>query len=475
MPFYAPGAAGGQEEERMETGCRDINDVMLCLKEHPEIRFIRMVYPDVLGQMRDQSVPVERVEGFFGDGAGFDGSSVTGLREGVNESDLIFRPEPGTFTPLPWVYEGKTSMFAGKKNEPKYPVWREAVVFGYIHAPDGSNFEGDARYVLKRVLEEEMKSGLFDRMMVGPELEFFLFPDDRTPVPSDTGQYHAGGLFGEMRKEVQLLFENMSWECDHHEVAGGQHELDLKYDDVMDMADRVVFLRYAIKRIAKSYGLYATFMPKPVNGQNGSGMHTHQSLWKDDENIFFDAKADYNLSEAARGYIAGLMEYGPHFTLVWNQWVNSYKRLVPGYEAPTYVAWGRQNRSAYIRVPEYARGKNHAARVELRSPDPALNPYLGFATMLAAGMEGIRKKLDFSEPVEDNIFEMDASLRQERGIKDLPADMGAALEAFEGSELARRVLGEHIFKELVRNKRHEWQEYNMMVTDYEIERYLPNL
>jgi glutamine synthetase len=459
----------------MDTPCRDLKDVKSLLKDHPEIKFIRMAYPDVLGQMRDQSVPVETVEGFFEDGVGFDGSSVTGLREGVNESDLIFRPEPRTFVALPWVYEGKTKRFSGAKNEPCYPVWREAMVFGYIHAPDGEHFDGDARYVLKRVLEHEAKEGGFDRMMVGPELELFLFPDDRTPVPSDSGQYHAGGLYGEMRKEVQLLFDYMEWECDHHEVAGGQHELDLKYSDAMDMADRVMFLRYAIRRIAKSYGLHATFMPKPVNGQNGSGMHTHQSLWRAGENLFFDAKTEYNLSQMARGYIAGLMEYGPQFTLVWNQWVNSYKRLVPGYEAPTYVAWGRQNRSAYIRVPEYARGKNHAARAELRSPDPALNPYLGFATMLAAGMEGVRKKLPFSAPVEDNIFEMDAALRQERGIRDLPGDMGAALKAFEGSELARRVLGEHVWGELIRNKLHEWQEYNMMVTDYEIKRYLPNM
>lgn len=459
----------------MEAGCRDVKDVMSLLKEHPEIKFIRMVYPDVLGQMRDQSVPVHKVESFFGDGAGFDGSSVTGLREGVNESDLIFRPEPATFVALPWVYEGQTRMFGGGVDEPGFPVWREAMVFGYIHTPDGSHFEGDARYVLRRVLDEEMAAGIFDSVKVGPELEFFLFPDDRTPVPTDTGQYHAGGLYGEMRKEIQLLFEDMDWECDHHEVAGGQHELDLKYAEAMGMADRVMFLRYAIKRIAKSYGLYATFMPKPVNGENGSGMHTHQSLWKESENLFFDANADYHLSELARGYIAGLMEYGPHFTLAWNQWVNSYKRLVPGYEAPTYVAWGRQNRSAYIRVPEYARGKNHAARVELRSPDPALNPYLGFATMLAAGMEGVRNNLSFSEPVEDNIFEMDPALRKEKGIKDLPADMGAALDAFENSPVTKRVLGEHVWRELLRNKRHEWNEYNMMVTDYEIERYLPSL
>ncbi len=459
----------------MSKDFRDLKDIKDYLKKHPEIKFIRMVYPDILGQMRDQSVPVGRVDGFFGDGVGFDGSSVTGLREGVNESDLIFRPEPETFTALPWVYEGKARMFSGDKSEPHYPLWREALVFGYVHTPDGEHFEGDVRYVLRKILDDGIQTGLFDSMMVGPELEFFLFPDDRTPKPTDVGQYHAGGLYGEVRKEVQLLFEGMNWECDHHEVARGQHELDLKYDDVMEMADRVMFMRYAIKRIAKAHGVYATFMPKPVNGENGSGMHVHQSLWKGDENLFFDAAADYNLSEIARGYIAGLVEYGPQFTLVWNQWVNSYKRLVPGYEAPTYVAWGRQNRSAYIRVPEYARGKNHAARVELRSPDPALNPYLGFAAMLAAGMAGIRNRLGFSEPVEDNIFEMDPELRRERGITDLPADMGAALDAFENSDLAKSVLGEHICRELLRNKRHEWNEYNMMVTDYEIERYLPNL
>jgi glutamine synthetase len=459
----------------MKEGCRDLKDVMSCLKEYPEIKFIRMVYPDILGQMRDQSVPVERVEGFFGDGAGFDGSSVTGLREGVSESDLIFHPEAKTFVPMPWVYEGKTKTYLGKNHEPQFPTWREAIVFGYIHTPEGEHFEGDARYVLKSVLDKEKKSGFFDEMMVGTELEFFLFPDDRTPVPTDSGEYHLGGLYGELRKEVQLLFENMNWECDHHEVARGQHELDLKYTNALDMADRVMLMRYAIKRIAKSNNLYATFMPKPVNGENGSGMHVHQSLWKDGANLFFDAAADYNLSAAARGYIAGLMKYGPEFTLVWNQWVNSYKRLVPGYEAPTYVAWGRQNRSAYIRVPEYSRGKNHAARVELRSPDPALNPYLGFATMLAVGIEGIRSKIKFSEPVEDNIFEMNAALRQEKEISDLPGDMGVALEAFEGSEFARRVLGEHVWRELVRNKRHEWSEYNLKVTDYEIERYLPNL
>ena len=209
----------------MEAPCRDIKDVISVLKDHPEIKFIRMAYPDILGQMRDQSFPVHKVESFFEDGAGFDGSSVTGLREGVNESDLIFRPEARTFMPLPWVYEGKSKTYLGEERKPGFPSWREAIVFGYIHTPEGEHFEGDVRYVLNRALEEETSAGLFDRMMVGTELEFFLFPNDRTPVPTDYGEYHFGGLYGELRKEIQILFENMEWECDHHEVAKGQHEI----------------------------------------------------------------------------------------------------------------------------------------------------------------------------------------------------------------------------------------------------------
>jgi len=459
----------------MKTEFRDAQDVKSYLEDHPEIKFVRMAYPDVLGQMRDQAIPVERIDGFIEDGAGFDGSSVTGLREGVSESDLIFRPDLSTFYPLPWAYEGKAKTFIGDGGEPKKPCWREATVFGYIHTPDGNHFDGDSRYVLKKIIDKEKKSGLFDTMMIGAELEFFLFPDDKTPEPTDHGLYHLGGLYGQLRKEVQLLFEDLNWECDHHEVAEGQHELDLKYAEALSTADIVMLSRYAIKRVAREHGVYATFMPKPLDTQNGSGMHTHQSLWKNGNNVFFDTKEEYSLSKTARGYIAGLLKHGPEFTLVWNQWVNSYKRLVPGYEAPTYLAWGRQNRSAYVRVPEYGRGKSSAARAELRSPDPALNPYLAFAGMLAAGMEGIKKKLKFSDPIEENIFEMAPDLRTGRGIMDLPGDMGAALDEFEHSRLAKSSLGAHVHKELIRNKRYEWSEYNRWVTDFEIRRYLPIL
>jgi glutamine synthetase len=459
----------------MATQFRDAKDVKDFLAEHPEIRFIRVVYPDVLGQMRDQSIPVHRLDVLFGDGVGFDGSSVTGLREGVNESDLNFRPEPATFTALPWVYEGKAKAYPGEGKEPKNLCWREAMVFGFIYTPENEHFEGDSRYILHQTLERGRKSGLFDEMMVGPELEFFLFEGDKTPVPADKGGYHMAGHFGEVRKEVQLFFENMNWECDHHECALGQHEMDMRYGNALEMADRVMLARYAIKKIARTYGVYATFMPKPLDGQNGSGMHVHQSLWKGGGNLFFAAEEEYKLSKTAKGYIAGLLEHGPEFTIVWNQWVNSYKRIVPGYEAPTYLAWGRQNRSAYIRVPECSGDPSRTTRAELRSPDPATNPYLAFAGMLAAGVHGITGKLKFSAPVEENIFEMDAELRRKRGIRDLPPDMGEAILAFEQSELARSTYGEHIYRELIRNKRHEWAEYNRKVTDYEIEKYLPIL
>jgi glutamine synthetase len=454
------------------------------LKDHKEIRFIRMVYPDILGHMRDQMIPVDRVESFLDDGAGIDGSSVTGLREGVNESDLLFMPESESFLPLPWVYRAKTEAFVHDGAHVEYPLWREALFFGKLLTPDGKPFEGDTRHVLDRYIEESM-SNLFTDFMVGPELEFFLFPNDREPIPTDKGEYHAGGKFGEVRKEVQLLFENMGWECDHHEVANGQHEIDLRYDTAKRMADKIMVVKYAIKSIAEAHGLHASFMPKPVNGINGSGMHVHQSLWKGDENLFYDADGEFGLSDFARKYIAGLMIFGPPFALVLNPLINSYKRLVPGHEAPTRVTWGVQNRSAYVRVPENIRGNPKATRVELRSPDPAGNPYLGFASMLASGLQGWKSDVKVPNPISENVYTMaddDERLVYERHsetsctfLRDLPANLGEAISRFRENDLAFDAFGEHIVEELIRIKRHEWARYNEWVTDFEIREYLPKV
>ncbi len=482
-----------EKTPRKEGDFRDKQDVVEYLKAHPEIEFVRMVYPDILGCMMDQSLPVSEVldsDNFLENGAGIDGSSVKGLREeGVNESDLLFMPDIRTFLPLPWVYRSETEVFMPEDNKPGFPTWREAIFFGHILNPEGKNFAGDTRYALESFIEKS-KADLFTDFRIGPEFEFYLFPGKNDPSPTDHGQYHTGGSFGEVRKEVQLLFSELGWECDHHEVGPGQHELDLKHDSALKMADKIMIAKYALKRVARAYKidethrLHASFMPKPMNGKPGSGMHVHQSLWKDGENLFFDEADEFGLSEFARKYIAGLMLYEPGLSLAMNQWINSYKRLVPNHEAPTRVTWGVENRSAYVRVPKNGKKNPKAARAELRVIDPACNPYMAILASLASGLKGYTVNAKVPNPVKENVWKMkpdDDRLVYERDgtsrtfLRDLPANLGEAMERFRESELAVPVFGEHIVNELLRNKVRDWERYNAWVTDYEINNYLPKL
>jgi glutamine synthetase len=428
--------------------------------EERGIRFIRLWFTDVLGFLKSFAITPQELETAFAEGMGFDGSSIEGFAR-IQESDMVARPDPSTFQIIPWRSEEHV-----------------ARMFCDIHNPDGSRFEGDPRHVLRRQLERAAKRGY--TFYVGPELEYFYFRDaggtefldrggyfDLTPLDVATGwRRRTVGYLEAMGIPVEYV---------HHEVAPSQHEIDLRYTDALSMADNVMTYRLTVKEVAQEEGIYATFMPKPVLGVNGNGMHTHQSLFEGDRNAFFDATDEYHLSKIGRGYIAGILKHAREITLVLNQWVNSYKRLVPGYEAPVYVCWARRNRSALVRVPMYKPGKEGAARIELRSPDPACNPYLAFAVMLAAGLKGIEEQDDLPPEASNNIYEMAEEERREAGIESLPEDLSEAIRAAEGSELLHETLGTHVLEYLVRNKREEWDAYKAYVTPYELERYLPLL
>ncbi len=435
------------------------------------IQFVRFIFPDILGRPMDFTIPSGEMEAAFADGKGFDGSSVAGFVR-IEESDLVIKPDPATFRVLPWVYRGFDEGIR----------WREAVVFGDILNPDGSPYAGDSRGALKRALGRAKAEFGFDDFKCGPELEFFIFADDETPVPLDAGGYFFSGSHGEIRKEIQLLLHRMgiATEYDHHEAAQGQHEVDLRYRSALEMADTGMLFRYMVKKVCRMHGLYATFMPKPINGQNGSGMHVHQSLWAGARNLFFEADAPYHLSPTARKYMAGLMTHAREISAVLSQWVNSYKRLIEGYEAPVYIAWGQKNRSAYIRVPQYQPGKENATRIELRSPDPACNIYLAFAVMLSAGLEGLRRSYPLTDPVEENIYHMSGARQRKFEIRTLPRGLEEAVRIMEKSDVVRAALGENIFEKLVANKLREVEEYNRnvsgefdkQVSDYEVRRYM---
>jgi len=439
-----------------------------------EIEFIRVIFPDILGRQMDFSFPSGELEKAFLEGKGFDGSSIQGFVR-IEESDLVIKPEARTFRVLPWEYRG----FAEDVR------WREGVMFGDILTPEGDIFPGDTRAVLKQTLARAKKEFGFDDFKVGPELEFFLFSSDRDTHFSDEGGYFFSGRHGEIRKEIQLLLKKMGIdsEYDHHEVAHGQHEIDLKYCSAVDMADIGMLFRYMVKKVARMHGLYATFMPKPANGQNGSGMHVHQSLWKGGKNIFFAEKGTYHLSEIAHHYMAGLMSHAREISAVLSQWVNSYKRLIEGYEAPVYIAWGQKNRSAYIRVPEYQPGKEMATRIELRSPDPSCNIYLAFSAMLMAGLTGIRGGYPLADPVEENIYEMSNAKQKKFEIRTLPRNLEEAVKIMEKGLLLRETFADHIFEMFIANKRAEIEEYNInvsgefekQVSEFEVKKYLPIL
>jgi len=440
--------------------CQTKEEVLEIVKEK-NVSFLQFWFTDVLGVQKVFSVTPSELEEGLTEGMGFDGSSIEGFCR-IEESDMIAMPDPATFQLVSW-------------RPAERPVAR---VICDILNPDGSPYEGDPRYALKRVLKKITDQGY--TFYVGPELEFFYFTNDRSPDFLDRGGYFDGlpiDLATDLRRQTIFALQEMGIrvEYSHHEVAPSQHEIDLRYDEALHMADNVMTYRSTVKEIARQNGAYASFMPKPVFGENGSGMHTHQSLFLGDKNAFFDGADKYHLSAPAKHYIAGLMKHAPEITAICNQWVNSYKRLVPGYEAPVYVSWARRNRSAMIRVPMYKPGKEQATRIEYRSPDPACNPYLAFAVMLAAGLKGVEKAYELPEPIEEDIYEMDEKARERAGIRSLPGSLYEAIVAVSQSELVRETLGDHIFEKFVENKKVEWDRFRTHVSQYEIERYLPLL
>ena len=435
-------------------------DYVLKTIQERDIHFIRFWFTDVLGFLKSFAITDAEIEGAFAEGMGFDGSSIDGFKR-IEESDMVARPDPSTFQILPW-RPGEQGV---------------ARVFADVVNPDGTPFEGDPRYALKRILGKAADMGY--TMYVGPELEFFYFEDSESTEILDKGGYFdltPLDVASDLRRETVLTLEKMGIpvEYSHHEVAPSQHEIDLRYTDALAMADAVMTYRLVVKEIAYANGVYATFMPKPIHGENGSGMHTHQSLFSKDGNAFFDAKDPdgFNLSSVGKSYIAGLLKYAPEFCAVTNQFVNSYKRLVPGYEAPVYVTWARRNRSAMVRVPMYKPGKEVATRVEFRSPDPACNPYLAFACMLGAGLKGVEEGLKLPAESNNNIFKMTDDELKKAGIKTLPKDLGEAIGLFEQSKLMKEILGDHIHKFFVENKKAEWAEYVSQVSEWELDRYL---
>jgi glutamine synthetase len=434
---------------------------VLKIVKDKKVKFIKIWFVDILGQLKSFSITDRELEGAFSEGMGFDGSSVEGFAR-IFESDLVAVPDASTFRILPW-----------RPQEDSV-----ARMFCDILNPDQTPYEGDTRYVLKRNLAEAKKLGY--NFFVGPELEYFYFKSEKSPEIIDQGGYFDFlplDLGHDLRRNTMLILEKMGIpvEYAHHEVAPSQHEIDLRYAEALEMADTVMTYKVVVKQVAWEKGVYASFMPKPLFGVNGSGMHCHQSIIKGGKNAFFDPKDEYHLSKTAKQYIAGVFKHVKEFTSVTNQWVNSYKRLVPGYEAPVYIAWARRNRSALIRVPMYKPGKEMATRIELRFPDPACNPYLAFSVMLAAGLEGIRNNYPLPKPVERDIFEIDEKEREEAGIDTLPGSLLEAVELTKKSKLVKKALGDHVFEKFIENKEIEWDRYRIQVTGYELDKYLPVL
>ena len=431
---------------------------VLRLVDEAGVRYIRLCFTDILGKIKGMSITRSEFEQVLEEGQGFDGSSVEGFAR-IDESDLMAIPDPLTFRVIPWEIAGE----------------KVAMMFCDIQNPDGTPYDGDPRWVLKRQLAKLKEKGW--TMYVGPELEYFYFENEHEAKTLDNAGYFDYELVDvgtQLRKKTVSALEMMdiAVECSHHEVAPSQHEIDLKYQEALVMADFAQVYKFVVKEVALENGVYASYMPKPIFGENGSGMHCHVSLFKGDKNLFFDAKGDFLLSETARQFMAGVLTHVKEMTLILNQWVNSYKRLVPGYEAPVYVGWGRRNRSSLVRVPMYRVGKERATRIELRSPDPSANPYLAFALILAAGMKGIEGKYTLPGPIEENIFEMSDAQKAKLKIDTLPGSLEQAINLAQGSALVRETLGEHVFTKLMENKKIEWDRYRIHVTDFETKNYL---
>ncbi len=438
--------------------------------EAAHVRFVSLQFTDILGVVKNVHIPFHKFADAVDHGLWFDGSSIEGFAR-IHESDMYLDPDLETFGIIPWERDENPT----------------AKVVCDVYTPEGEPFAGDPRGVLRRQITCAQEMGF--KLMTGPELEFFMLrrTSERLdgsaapgvePLPHDQAGYFdiTTDEAANVRKEMVQALEELGIvvEASHHEVASGQHEIDFKYDDALRTADNAVTFRTTLKAIAQRHGLYATFMPKPFFGINGSGMHTHQSLWTGDgkTNLFYDPSHEYQLSELARGYIAGLLAHARGMIAVLAPLVNSYKRLVPGYEAPVYISWARINRSALIRIPQASRGKPEATRLELRCPDPSANPYLAFAVMLAAGLDGIRRGLELPSPVEENLYHFDDKMLQKQGVKTLPGSLGEALEEFARDEVVQEALGPHVSEWFLEAKRAEWDEYRMRVSPWELERYL---
>ncbi len=442
---------------------------VLARVEEDGVEFIRLWFTDINGQLKSFAVGKEELEGALEEGMGFDGSSISGFNA-IEESDMIAMPDPDTYVVLPWRTDGDKGNVAR--------------MFCDVLKPGGEPYEGDPRFAMRRALARAEEMG-FDTFNLGPELEFFYFQSDQLNEEGLPTILDRGGYFdlttldaaSDLRRDtVNALKEvGIPVEYTHHEVGPSQHEIDMRYAEGLRMSDNAMTYRIVVKEIAAKYGVYATFMPKPLFGENGSGMHTHQSLFSEGQNAFFDADDEYHLSDTAKAYIAGLLRHAREITALFAPNVNSYKRLVLGYEAPVYCAWSQRNRSALVRVPVYHPGKEQATRCELRCPDPSCNPYLTFAAMLHAGLDGIEHGYDIPEPMERNLYDLSHDERVERGIEQLPETLGEAIEEMAGSELVRKGLGDHIFENYVELKREEWEEYRVQVTQWELERYLPTL
>jgi glutamine synthetase len=433
-----------------------------------EIEHVLFWFTDLEGHLKSFAITPAEMEEALNDGMGFDGSSITGFNA-IEESDMVAIPDPATFQLMPRPVDESGQAVGAKV----------ARLICDVVTPDGVPYEGDPRFVLRRALDRMRGMG-FDAFNVGPELEYFVFEDDRGTDTIDEGGYFAmtaRDAATEVRNDTIAALESVGIpiEYHHHEVGPSQHEIDMRYADALSMADYTTTYRLIVKEVAAWHGYYATFMPKPLFGENGSGMHTHMSLFRNGRNQFFDRRDPFHLSKTAKGFIAGLLEHAREMSAVLAQWVNSYKRLVPGYEAPVYVAWSQRNRSALIRIPLYKPGSEQATRAEIRCPDPACNPYLAFAALLHAGLEGIEKGYELPDSMETNLYRLTTEQRRERGIISLPESLGEAIDELARSELMAEALGEHIFPRYVELKRKEWDEYRVQVTEWEKAKYLASL
>lgn len=439
------------------------NDTIIKKAKDGNVLFVQLQFTDINGIIKSVTIPIHKLSEALEKGIWFDGSSIDGFTR-ICESDMYLKPDPNTYAIFPWEPEDKMS----------------ARLFCDVFMPDGTPFEGDPRNILKRAIKEAEKIGY--GYNVGPELEFFLFKPRENhqtePTPHDVGSYFdfsPRDLASIVRRDIIIALEKMGLdiEMSHHEVAPGQHEIDFKYSNALETADNAVTFKQTVKSIAHQHGLYATFMPKPIFGENGSGMHCHQSLFdlKTGNNMFYDPKSDYKISQLARQFVAGQLHHINAMISILAPTVNSYKRLVPGYEAPVYICWGQKNRSALIRIPRYSPGREQATRAELRCPDPCNNPYMAFAVMLMSGLDGIKNNIPIPDPVDENVYEFDGNQLSHRNIAALPGSLDEALKELKKSELMKTTLGSHTYDIFIKSKEVEWNEYKIQITDWEHKKY----